>query len=799
MAGGAELAIIVRATDQASPVIAGVGQKLGGLGGVVNAPMGALKGFGSAVGGVVSGLGALGMAAQGLQTLGSMASGLVAGNAEMETFQTQLGTLMGSADAAKDRIAQLAKIGAETPFELPQLVAAEKIMLGFGLSGEKATKMTGLSMDQLRTSIGDMAAGTGVDLAELTGTWGKFSAGASGEAISRLQELGIVTREQLTEVGIKFSKSGELVSPLPEAMSAAIKIANEKFGGGMAQLSSTFAGQMSTLSDNFNQAKNVLMQPIFDVLKESLTGLNGVLSGGDFQAWLQSAAQAMAGAVQEAINFGSIFVDAIQGVVIIAQQALGGDVPSALANLESLLGAFSGRLIETLAGWGQAFLAWIGPMVPSLSTEMAPIAQSILQFVLDSAIGIVENLATWAAAFVDWIAPQIPGMLREMGGYMTSMVGWMLGTALPEILLKLAEWGLAIVEWVAPRIPPLLAALGGLLLEVAGWMVGTALPAIILKLAEWGAAFVGFVVKDVLPKLPGELAKIIVAISSWAAGALNSAAEAVASVGAGIITGIQNGVSSAVGGFFSWLQSSFIDRIPSFIKSLLDINSPSGVFFDIGTNLVEGLRLGMQSRLPSVDELIKQTIGKLGGSGDVGDWLAAAMHITGAPSHWMRGLAQLVGLESGGNPRAVNPTEVGSENATGLLQTLPSTFRAHAMPGMGDIFNPIHNAAAAIRYIMDTYGSVYSIRGIGDDSRDFIGYGAGGVLPEDIIGRGRSGQGYLLHAGETVVPSGRGGGGVTVVVNVAGHVTTERDLANMVRDQLVRTGRRNGNIFGSVA
>lgn len=38
------------------------------------------------------------------------------------------------------------------------------------------------------------------------------------------------------------------------------------------------------------------------------------------------------------------------------------------------------------------------------------------------------------------------------------------------------------------------------------------------------------------------------------------------------------------------------------------------------------------------------------------------------------------------------------------MQTLPSTFKANAAPGLTDIYNPVHNLVAAINYIKGRYG-----------------------------------------------------------------------------------------------
>lgn len=96
---------------------------------------------------------------------------------------------------------------------------------------------------------------------------------------------------------------------------------------------------------------------------------------------------------------------------------------------------------------------------------------------------------------------------------------------------------------------------------------------------------------------------------------------------------------------------------------------------------------------------------------------------TGTPLSWLPGLQSLVMAESSGNPLARNPISVGGEHATGLMQTLPSTFNANAVRGMNNILNPVHNAAAAINYIKRTYGSVYNtplFRGGG-----YVGYARG--------------------------------------------------------------------------
>lgn len=655
MASGAELAMILRAKDEASAVFEKVKGSAGGMASGITSAMSGL----ALAGGAVSGLIAMGSAVAGA------AQSMIGGNAAMETYQTQLTTLMGSSDAAKDRIAQLAKIGAETPFELTELVKAEKIMMGFGLNTEKTMQLSGRSLDQYRTAIGDMAAATGAPLDEVTLLWSKFGSGATGEAISRLQELGIVTREQMAEMGIQFSKSGELTSPIPEAMKVAMDLAEKKMGGGMKALSSTFEGQMSTLSDNFNQAKVILMQPIFEVLKSGLTSLNEALSGEQFTAFVKSVAEQGAAFISTAIEIGSalasifsgsddweaagslldrFFPPEISDAIMITISDLGGmfdavfagDIPTAIGAALLVIEDLGGLIASSVESWASSFAAWVDGADSGMMDGLAEMAIELNGWLLTAAAAIVEKLAVWAGAFVDWIGPKIPGMLEALGGYLAAMVGWMLGTALPFILSKLAEWGLAFVAWVLPRIPPLLAALGGLLVALGSWLLGTALPAIVSQLLQWGDAFTAWVmpmiplllaqlvllqlqllawigqqvvglgtallawakafvewVATAVAEIPGKLGEILSAITGWIGGAVGSVQAAARSIGQAIIDGISGGISAGIGAIQS-MAANAANSALSAAKSALGIESPSTVFRDqVGQMIPAGVIEGI--------------------------------------------------------------------------------------------------------------------------------------------------------------------------------------------------------------
>lgn len=71
--------------------------------------------------------------------------------------------------------------------------------------------------------------------------------------------------------------------------------------------------------------------------------------------------------------------------------------------------------------------------------------------------------------------------------------------------------------------------------------------------------------------------------------------------------------------------------------------------------------------------------------------------------------------ESGGDPRAVNDWDSNAAGGTpsqGIMQTIGPTFAAYALPGHGDIWDPVNNIIAACRYILDRYRTTAQVPGV---------------------------------------------------------------------------------------
>lgn len=88
--------------------------------------------------------------------------------------------------------------------------------------------------------------------------------------------------------------------------------------------------------------------------------------------------------------------------------------------------------------------------------------------------------------------------------------------------------------------------------------------------------------------------------------------------------------------------------------------------------------------------------------------------------------------ESNGNPKAINLWDSNAMKGTpskGLMQVIDPTFRAYAMPGFNsNIYDPLSNILASIKYALATYGSLTNAyRG--------VGYENGGIITKEHIAR----------------------------------------------------------------
>lgn len=202
-----------------------------------------LVALGVAAVGVVAALGALAIAA------GAVGAG-VKKAAAMEDATMGFAILLGSIEKARDRMEELSKFAAETPFELPEVVAASRVLQVFtdgALASGKGLKLVGdaavianRGYDEVAQSVGRMYS------ALKNGT-------PMGEAAQSLRQMGLLTGPLQTKLEYLQStgKKGE------EVWNVYAK-SLERLDNAMVLKNMTLTGQLSNLADNFSRVLTAL-------------------------------------------------------------------------------------------------------------------------------------------------------------------------------------------------------------------------------------------------------------------------------------------------------------------------------------------------------------------------------------------------------------------------------------------------------------------------------------------------------------------------------------------------------------
>ena len=155
--------------------------------------------------------------------------------ADMEQYRIQLEVLLKDADKARTRLAELSKYAKETTFSPKEIIEAGNLMEAFGFYSKRNLELAGSAANSF-----------GKDIREIVTSLNYLASGRGGEAFESLSRIG-VTREKLKPFGVKFEKSGELITEPKKALDAVLKYFEKNFGGMTARQSKTWKGAIQQL------------------------------------------------------------------------------------------------------------------------------------------------------------------------------------------------------------------------------------------------------------------------------------------------------------------------------------------------------------------------------------------------------------------------------------------------------------------------------------------------------------------------------------------------------------------------
>ena len=279
---GADLSALKRALAGATELVSASARRMGRITGAGLAGLG--KGGSAALSAGFSASGiALKVGIGAALAGGAAAMGVgvkaVTSAANFEQTKVAFSTLIGDAAKAEQTLAKLRTLGAETPFEFPELADAGRKLIAFGESAD--------TVPETLRRIGDVSAGVQAPIGEIAEVYGKARVQGRlfAEDINQLTGRGIpVIGELAKQFGVNESQVRKLVESgqvgFPQIEKAFINMTSKggKFSGMMEMQSKTTSGLFSTLKDTVNEVFLALGTPINDAIRPLVAEAIGLVT-----------------------------------------------------------------------------------------------------------------------------------------------------------------------------------------------------------------------------------------------------------------------------------------------------------------------------------------------------------------------------------------------------------------------------------------------------------------------------------------------------------------------------------------
>lgn len=195
-----------------------------------------------------------------------------------------------------------------------------------------------------------------------------------------------------------------------------------------------------------------------------------------------------------------------------------------------------------------------------------------------------------------------------------------------------------------------------------------------------------------------------------------------ATVAATLTTAAAPLIATATAGHLAPVVFADVEGFAAADQHLERLGKATDIATDIARELAEQVarEQAAQEQRDRLDAVISE--------GGVDGWIAEALQILDLPQSLAPGVKKVIMAESGGNPRAINNWDSNARAGTpsqGLMQTIPSTFRAFVHDDLADrsISDPVANITAGVNYMIATYGvDTLESGGRSNNSGGYIGY-----------------------------------------------------------------------------
>lgn len=416
------------------------GRTIGGLGG---APF-------SALGKITDGLGKIGLAGMGLRDVGSAIKGTADALGfglvnEMEQTSAVFNAFTKDGDVTAKMLAQVRDEANKTPFAFAELAKATAALM-------PAAKSANVDLLQLQKTAEVLGASNALE--GLEGASFSLREAMSGDFTSIIERFNLsrTTINKLKDEGVS---NMEIVGRAMAEMGFDSDLISAK--------AQTLDGRWSTFMDTLDTVKMTLAQPMFDIAKEGLMGLQTTLDDNTeaIQAFAKDAAAGFGQALRAGFTFATTIGPAIIsgiGNVVQAVQPFVQVIQGIFENLFNLDNTDALQIgLEKVFGADSPVVGQAMDMVLAITdaikqgVQMASDAWGTLQQVFagdwsasDSIDPIVNALGLFASFIRDTAIPAVMDFAAAAGPALQQALSWLGSTGFPGVIGAAQTLGTAI-------------------------------------------------------------------------------------------------------------------------------------------------------------------------------------------------------------------------------------------------------------------------------------------------------------------------------------------------------------------
>ena len=569
------------ATLQIIPSARGFGTALNGQVAPSLATAGASGGkkFGAGFLGSVKSIAGPLAAVAGAAAVGNFFKGAISGASDLNETISKSKVIFGDAAGAVEKFAR--DSSRNILLTTQQAIDASA---SFGVFG-KSAGLTGKSLSGFSTDLTALAS----DLSSFYNTSTDEAVTALGAALrgesEPIRKYGVLLddaslrAEALRQGLIKSTKTALTPQNKVLAAQALIMKQTKDAQGDAARTAGGLANQQRILAKNFKEIQVEVGSALLPVVTKLVQLLNNGIrpafdaiktAGAPLITFFKGLGGETGKANGAANSFKTTMASLRDFLLPIGQQ---------LASIGSQIGAVVGPAFKQISD------VIIGSVLPAIRAFL-PAVRPIVQFLLNAWGIVIVNVLRAALGIIKGIFKAIAGVLNVFAGLFTG--DWSrLWKGVKQIFSGAWDAIVALAKGLIGLLVNVFKQLGTLLLAVIKTAFGllfTAVKAGIVNTVNFFIELPGKII-NAMKALPGKLLTF----------------------GKDMVMGFINGIKSMAGSIITAIKDTITDKLPSFVKKALGIQSPSKVFAEIGRDVGLGFIKGVQG----TKDKIRDTFAKL--------------------------------------------------------------------------------------------------------------------------------------------------------------------------------------------